>query len=92
MKAAVAAIKRRDLKTAISLLSRPISWGLVGSSDIFVILGPKGRFGGIEVKVGYDTQSIEQEAFEARVTALGGFYILARSVEECLADIAALIQ
>lgn len=59
---------------------RLVRYGLKGSSDILGCL--KGRFIGIEVKVGADRQRKEQSAFQRAVEAAGGIYILARSVAD----------
>lgn len=89
-KMAMACIRRHDLAGAMSLLSkRMVTWGLVGSSDIIMVLGPDARFIGIEVKdpeTG-DSQTPEQMAFECRIRGLGGIYIIAESVEQCLRDL-----
>ena len=74
-------------------LRRPIDFGLVGSGDILVVMGKPHRFGGIEVKdpeTG-DEQSPGQMAWERRVQDLGGFYIIAESVEQALADLAMVL-
>lgn len=90
VKAVIACLKRNDIKSALKLLVRPISWGLVGSSDIIMIAGPSGKFIGIEIKdpsTG-DVQSPEQVAFELRCKSLGASYIVAESVAGCLNDLA----
>lgn len=91
VKSAIACLKRGDCKGALGHLKRPVGFGLVGSSDIIVIIGQTsshqgGRFVGIEVKADGDTQSPGQRSFEASVVALGGAYIVARGVQECLAE------
>lgn len=52
-----------------------------GFPDI-VIIGPFGRFFGVEVKVGRDILSAAQMQCEAEIRAAGGEYIIARSVED----------
>lgn len=59
---------------------RPVRYGLPGSSDIIAII--KGRFVGIEAKVGKDRQRENQANFAAAVRRAGGLYILARSVDD----------
>lgn len=59
---------------------RPVRYGLPGSSDVIAII--KGRFVGIEAKVGKDRQRENQVNFAAAVRAAGGVYILARSVDD----------
>lgn len=52
-----------------------------GFPDI-VIIGPFGRFYGIEVKVGRDVLSDAQIRCAKEIRAAGGEYIIARSVED----------
>lgn len=60
--------------------NRPVRYGLPGSSDVLACI--KGRFVGIEAKVGRDKQRQNQCAFAAAVRQAGGVYILARSVDD----------
>ena len=60
----------------------PIKYGLVGSADIIGILKPSGRFLAIEVKSPIGVQEPEQIAFETMVRAMGGVYILARTLAD----------
>ena len=62
---------------------RLVRYGLNGSSDILACI--KGRFVGVECKVGRDRQSDTQKRFEQAVTRHDGIYILARSVEDVTA-------
>lgn len=51
-----------------------VRYGLCpGSSDLIGIIGPKGRMLAIEVKVGSDQLSEEQDLFLRLVRAFGGF-------------------
>lgn len=59
---------------------RLVRYGLPGSSDILGCI--KGRFIGIEVKVGRDRQRTNQADFAAAVERAGGIYILARSIDD----------
>ncbi len=59
--------------------------GLKGSADIFVIVGPQGKFVAIEVKRPGSKQTDDQKKFQADVEALGGTYILARGVDDVIA-------
>jgi hypothetical protein len=59
---------------------RPVKYGLPGSSDILGCV--KGRFIGIEAKVGRDRQRENQSFFALAVRNAGGLYILARSVDD----------
>lgn len=59
---------------------RPVRYGLPGSSDVLACI--RGRFVGIEAKVGADRQRQNQSDFAAAIRAAGGIYILARSVDD----------
>lgn len=61
---------------------RLVRYGLSGSSDIIAII--RGRFVGIEVKVGRDAHRHNQKNFAAAVRRNGGIYVLARSVDDVL--------
>jgi len=52
-----------------------------GFPDI-VIIGPFGRFYGVEVKSGRDTQSEAQMQCEAEIRASGGVYIICRQLAD----------
>ena len=58
---------------------RILRYGLPGSSDIYLILAPRGEFVAIEAKVGNDQWRPKQRKFAAAVEAAGGRYLLARS-------------
>jgi hypothetical protein len=66
---------------------RLVRYGLVGSPDILACI--KGRFVGIECKVGRDWQKPAQKAFAAALTRAGGIYLLARSVDDVTACLTA---
>lgn len=59
---------------------RLVRYGLPGSSDVLACI--KGRFVGIEAKVGADRQSQKQKDFATALRQAGGVYILARSVDD----------
>ena len=63
---------------------RRIKAGLDGQADISGIIGPTGRRLEIEVKVGKDSQSQDQQAFDAMITGHGGLYFVARDLETTL--------
>lgn len=63
-----------------------IRFGLKGQADIAGCL--HGRHIEIEVKYGRDRQSQAQKDWEVAVRKSGGIYILARSVEQALFDVA----
>lgn len=56
--------------------------GLVGSSDIFGVLPPKGRFLAVEVKVGRNRPTAKQQLFAAAVRDSGGLALTVWSVAE----------
>jgi hypothetical protein len=58
------------------------SLGLVGSADILGIIAPQGRFLAIECKTRTGKQSDQQRNFQKMIEAMGGIYILARSLED----------
>lgn len=60
--------------------NRPVRYGLNGSSDVIAII--RGRFVGIEAKVGRDKQRPNQARFAEAVRKAGGVYILARSIDD----------
>lgn len=76
---------------------RRVNAGIDGQGDITGILTVEhaGRFFGvrieIEVKAGTDRQSAKQKSFEHRLKKMGGCYIIARSVEQCIADVRAFL-
>lgn len=71
---------------AIHAPNRVIAFGLPGSPDILGILRG-GRWLGIEVKAAKGRQSEQQKRFQRAAEALGGVYVLARSVEEAVAAV-----
>lgn len=60
---------------------RRVSFGLVGSADL-IGLQRGGRFVAIEVKTAVGRQSEHQAKYQRRIEALGGLYVLARSVDD----------
>lgn len=95
VRAAIGHLKHKNIESALKCLRRPMDFGLVGSADILVIVGgDRHRFGGIEVKdpdTG-DEQSTRQIAWEIRVRALGGFYLIAHDVDGCLEELDRVLQ
>jgi hypothetical protein len=65
--------------------SRPISYGLKGSSDILGCVD--GRMVCVEVKTATGRQRKEQVIFQAAIERAGGIYIIARSPEEAIAGL-----
>lgn len=72
-------------------LMRPVTYGVVGSGDVagWLYLDGRAVVLHIEVKVGKDKQSEEQRIFMEVLRKHGGIYIVARSVDQALADLAA---
>lgn len=56
--------------------------GVKGRPDIECVVGPYGRFLGIEVKTGTGRQSEEQGNFQKALEARGAFYVIVRSVND----------
>ena len=94
VKAAIRMMKAGDVGGAIGILSRPLRFGLVGSSDIICVLGPTGRFVGIEVKdpETADEQSPIQGAFEKRCLTLGAGYYIAEAVDPALGELGMYVR
>lgn len=64
--------------------SRIVKTGNPGSSDIFAVVAPSGRFVSIEVKTGSGVQSDAQKCWQASVERRGGIYGVVRSIEDAL--------
>lgn len=71
-------------------LMRPVRYGVVGSGDIagWLYLDGRAIVAHIEVKVGKDKQSDEQRIFMETVRKYGGIYVVARSVDQALEELA----
>ena len=92
IQAVKSALQRGDATGALALLNRtrPLMFGgLSGVPDLDGIL-PDGRRLGIEVKWGRDTQSPEQITCQKIYQDRGAVYIIARGLEECLAELRAV--
>ncbi len=63
--------------------NRLIRYGLIGSSDIIVVL-KNGPVVFIEVKTGSAIQSVVQKNFETIIKSLGHHYFVARSLDAAL--------
>jgi hypothetical protein len=59
-----------------------ITLGPPGISDIVVILGPNGRFLGLEVKSAVGRLRPEQKSFRDRLESSGGIYCVVRTLAE----------
>lgn len=66
---------------------RRVQAGINGQGDISGIAGPTGVRVEIEVKAGKDRMSDIQKAFAEMILSHGGIYIVARSVEGCIAEL-----
>lgn len=70
---------------------RPFHYGLIGSSDIFILIHHGGPLICLEVKTGNARQSDQQMKFERRVKQLGHEYCVVRSVQEAVAFVRGVI-
>lgn len=59
---------------------RPTPCQIKGSPDV-VGFDSRGRFGGIEIKLGYDEMRPEQDVFKREVLSVGGWYYEIRDFE-----------
>ena len=64
-----------------------IRFGHRGQSDILGALPPAGRMLAIEVKSETGRQRPDQQLFGERVRAMGGLYVLARSLDDVSREI-----
>jgi hypothetical protein len=69
---------------------RLVTFGVPGTADICGLIAPSGRFLAIECKSAVGRQRPEQETFQRVVEAMGGLYVLARSVDDVDAVLGAL--
>lgn len=94
VKAAISMIRRGESQAAADLLacSRPVTFGKPGEPDIDGFAGPNGLRIGIEVKAGVDKQSDEQHACERVFREHGVVYIVARNVDDALAQLGEELQ
>lgn len=60
-----------------------VRYGLKGSADILGVTY-NGKIICIEVKVGRDSQSLQQQRFQAMIEKHGGYYLVSRSTEDVL--------
>ncbi len=61
---------------------RFVSFGVPGTADIVGILAPSGRMVQIEVKSADGVQRPAQKVMQRVITAMGGVYVLARSLAD----------
>lgn len=73
---------------AIKYEGRFLRYGKKGSGDIIAVLPPSGRHAEIEAKTGNATQRKEQKTHQRIVEKMGGLYIVARSPEDMLEQLA----
>lgn len=69
---------------------RLVRFGVPGTADICGVLAPAGRFLAIECKSATGKQRKAQVTFQRVVEAMGGIYVLARSVDDVDRALAAL--
>lgn len=82
-------IHRNNTGLFFTRTGRGVRAGVVGAPDIEGIIAPYGRYIGIEVKSPTGRQRPEQVAYQRMTEAMGGIYILARSVADVDAALAA---
>jgi len=70
--------------------ARTVRFNPPGTADIVGLIAPTGRMLMIEVKAVRGTQRDAQAAMERVVTAFGGLYILARSLDDVDAALSAI--
>jgi len=97
VQAVVRLIAAGQVKTAIELLQRrPVAFGVAGEPDIegIIPLGDRrlGVWLGVEIKFGVDKVRESQQNFRAMILAAGGIHVIARSLEQGMADISAQIE
>jgi hypothetical protein len=56
--------------------------GTKGQADILAVIAPSGVLLGIEVKTGKGSQRQEQKDWENALKRRGGFYVVARSIDD----------
>lgn len=76
---------------AARLGGRVVRFGVPGTADIVGLLAPSGRMVQIECKTATGKQREAQRTMERVVTAMGGLYILARSVADVDAVLVPLV-
>lgn len=70
--------------------ARPVKFNPPGTADIVGLIAPTGQLLMVEVKSETGRQSDDQKRMQRVVTAMGGVYILARSVADLDAALAPL--
>ena len=70
---------------------RWVQFGLPGQADLTGVL-PNGRRLEVELKSDSGRLSLDQRAFRDRITASGGLYIAARTLDEVLAPVLEAIR
>lgn len=70
--------------------ARPVKFNPPGTADIVGLIAPEGRMIQIEVKSDTGKQSDDQKRMQRVVSAMGGVYVLARSVADVDAALAAI--
>jgi hypothetical protein len=73
---------------AAMVKGRLVRFGVPGTADICGVIAPAGRFLAIEVKSTSGKQREAQKTFQRVVEAMGGLYVLARSVSDVDAALA----
>ena len=79
--------RARTGKARLRNVGALVQFGVTGQADISGILAPNGRRIEVEVKTGGDKQTKEQKRWQRMIEAMGGVYVLARTV----GDVAAIL-
>ena len=89
VRSALVQLHRGDIAGAIRTLScaRPVKFGLEGEPDLDGFAGPSGRRLGVEIKAGKDKQSEAQQVCQQVYERHGAVYLVARDVEQAIADL-----
>lgn len=94
VKSAMSLMRGGRTQEAIELLirTRPVMFGLSGEPDIDGLVGPDGRRIGIEIKAGRDKQRPDQQVCQRVWESHGAVYLIARDVEQALADLGRALE
>lgn len=76
---------------AALLRGRLVRFGVPGTADICGLIAPSGRLLMIECKTATGKQRAAQVTMQRVVTAMGGLYVVARSLEEADAVLVPLV-
>ncbi len=81
----------RQNSGVLNLYGRKINLGPEGAPDIVVIVGPRGRFLGLEVKSARGVLRPGQRLFKSKLEATGGIFKVVRTLQEAMSSVASVI-